>query len=125
MFPEAHAHECFVTAAWRRQCCLRAHGDLLTVLAVIEDPIYLTEPWILTKNFQLDASPMSPVGPPCTPAFEGVNADGSVPHFEPEKNPFVDEMTAKFGVPRDAAVGKPETLYPEYRKKLSPVAPAK
>ena len=39
--------------------------------------------------------------------------------FWPEKNPFVDEMTKKFGVPRDAAVGKPETLYPEYRKKMA------
>jgi hypothetical protein len=41
----------------------------------------------------------------------------------PEKNPFVDEMTKKYGVPRDAAIGKPETLYPEYRKKIPPPAP--
>jgi hypothetical protein len=27
-------------------------------------------------------------------------------------------MTKKFGVPRDAVVGRPETLYPEYRKKM-------
>jgi hypothetical protein len=40
----------------------------------------------------------------------------------PEKNPFVDEMTTKYGVPRDAAIGKPETLYPEYRKKIPPAA---
>jgi hypothetical protein len=31
-------------------------------------------------------------------------------------------MTTKYGVPRDAATGKPETLYPEYRKKISPAA---
>jgi hypothetical protein len=30
----------------------------------------------------------------------------------------VDEMTKKFGVPREAALGAPETLYPEYRKKM-------
>lgn len=94
------------------------HADLLTVLAVIEDPIYLTEPWMLTKNFQLDASPMSPVGPPCTPAFEGVEPDGQVPHFLPEKNPFVDELTESYHVPREATLGGAEMLYPEYRKKM-------
>jgi hypothetical protein len=41
-----------------------------------------------------------------------------VPHYLPEKNPFVDEMTVKYQVPRQAALGFPETLYPEYRKKL-------
>jgi hypothetical protein len=41
-----------------------------------------------------------------------------VPHYLPEKNPFVDEMTTKYHVPRDAALGVPETLYPEYRKKI-------
>jgi hypothetical protein len=43
----------------------------------------------------------------------------------PEKNPFVDEMTTKYGVPRDAAIGTPETLYPEYRKKISAAAAAR
>ena len=47
------------------------HGDILTVLAVIEDPIYLAEPHIITKSFQLSAAPISPVGPPCVSAFEG------------------------------------------------------
>ena len=31
------------------------HGDILTVLAVIEDPIYLAEPHIISKSFQLSA----------------------------------------------------------------------
>ena len=29
------------------------HGDILTVLVVIEDPIYLAEPHIISKSFQL------------------------------------------------------------------------
>jgi hypothetical protein len=32
--------------------------------------------------------------------------------------PIRYEMTAKYNVPSDAATGIPETLYPEYRKKL-------
>ncbi len=100
------------------------HGDILTVLAIIEDPIYLAEPWILSRSFQLSATPLPPIGPPCVTTFEG-NIGTTAPHYLPEKNPFVDEMTTKYGVPRDAAIGKPETLYPEYRKKIPPAASEK
>src|SRR4029077_9037962 len=47
------------------------HGDILTVLAEIEDPAYLAQPHIITKSFQLATAPMSPVGPPCVTTFEG------------------------------------------------------
>jgi len=94
------------------------HGDILTVLAEIEDPIYLAEPQILTKTFQLSPTELSPTGPPCISTFEGRSPGESTPHYLPEKNPFVDEMTRKFGVPREAALGYPETLYPEYRLKM-------
>jgi hypothetical protein len=97
------------------------HGDILTVLAIIEDPIYLAEPWILSRSFQLSATPLSSTGPPCITTNEATSRE-TAPHYLPEKNPFIDEMTTKYGVPRDAATGKPETLYPEYRKKISPAA---
>jgi len=91
------------------------YDDILTVLGIIEDPIYLAEPWVLSKSFQLSATPVSPIGPPCITTYEASLGE-TAPHYLPEKNPFVDEMTTKYGVPRDAAIGKPETLYPEYRK---------
>ena len=69
------------------------HGDILTVLVVIEDPIYLAEPHIISKSFQLSTAPISPIGPPCVSTFEGRPPGESVPHFVPEKNPFVDELT--------------------------------
>jgi len=94
------------------------HGDIMTVLVVVEDPIYLVEPHIITKSFQLSAAPISPIGPPCVSTFEGRPADESVPHFLPEKNPFVDELTKKFGLPRDVVLGRRDTLYPEYRKTI-------
>jgi len=99
------------------------YGDILTVLAIIEDPIYLAQPWLVSKSFQLSAAPLAPSGPPCVSTYEG-NAVQTAPHYLPEKNPFVDEMTTKYGVPREAAIGTPETLYPEYRKKIPPAAPA-
>ena len=96
------------------------HGDILAVLVIIEDADHLAEPWLISKTFQVSPFAVPPIGPPCITTFEGVEAGASVPHYLPEKNPFVDEMTKKYGVPRDAVIGVPETLYPEYRKKLAP-----
>jgi hypothetical protein len=97
---------------------LSRHGDILAVLVVIEDADHLAEPLLLSKTFQVSPNAVPAVGPPCISTFEGVEPGASVPHFLPEKNPFVDEMTKKFGVPKDAVIGMPETLYPEYRKKM-------
>ena len=94
------------------------HADILTVTARVEDPIYLTEPLYLTRTFQLSAVPPIPsVGVPCVPGNEGVPV-GAVPHFPLGKNPFEDELTKNYNIPRDAVLGGPETMYPEYRKKL-------
>jgi hypothetical protein len=73
---------------------------------------------MITKTFRYSPQAISPVGPACIAVFEGTTPGESVSHYAPEKNPFVDEMTKKFGVPREAALGVPETLYPEYRKKM-------
>lgn len=81
------------------------------------------EPWLLSKTFQRSPVSVPPIGRPCISTFEGVDAGAGVPHYFPEKNPFVDELTTKYGVPRDAVIGMPETLYPEYRKKLPPPRP--
>ena len=99
---------------------LARHGDILAVLVIIEDPDYLAEPWLLSKTFQVSPVAVPPIGPPCITTFEGVETGAGVPHYLPEKNPFVGELTTKYGIPRDAVLGMPETLYPEYRKKLSP-----
>jgi hypothetical protein len=105
------------------------HGDIMTVLAVIDDPIYLAEPLIITKSFQLSPTALLPIGPPCVSGYEGRYPGESVPHYVPEKNPFVDELTKLFHLPREAVLGRPETLYPEYRKTIKatyvPPAPCK
>jgi hypothetical protein len=94
------------------------HGDVLTVLVVVEDPIYLTEPVMYSKNFQFDTAPQSPIGPPCVAGYEGVGGDGQVPHFLPGKNPSINEMTELYHIPREALMGGAETMYPEFRKKM-------
>jgi hypothetical protein len=47
-----------------------------------------------------------------------LSAIREVPHFLPGKNPYVEELTKAYGVPSDAALGRAETLYPEYRRKM-------
>jgi len=97
------------------------HGNLLTLLATIEDPIYLTEPLVISSTFERnpdDAAAMTLFGPTCIPTYEGVTAGGRVPHFLPGKNPSVDELTQLYGIPREAALGGAETMYPEYWKRI-------
>jgi hypothetical protein len=94
------------------------HGDILTMTARMEDPIYLAEPLYMTRTFQLSsAQPVLSVGNPCIPANEGV-PEGAVPHYLPGENPFMNDMMRMYNVPAEAALGGPETMYPEYRKKL-------
>ena len=94
------------------------HGDLLTVTARIDDAIYLTEPFYLTRVFQLSGVPsLRTVGQPCIQGSEGV-AEGVVPHYLPGRNPFIDEMTMLYNIPREAVLGGASTMYPEYRKTM-------
>jgi hypothetical protein len=102
------------------------HEDTLTVTAIINDPVYLTEPYVLSRSWKLDPKqPMSTVAEPCTPGGElerlSANGTGTVPHFLPGENPFINEIAKQYGIPVEAVLGGAETMYPEYRKKLEPV----
>lgn len=106
------------------------HGDLLSVTALIEDPVYLTEPFVVSRTWQLDNSAnMLPVPAPCVPEAElpGLQGTGDVPHYLPGKNPSFNEMTRMYNIPQDAVLGGAETMYPEYRLRLKDkyVAPDK
>src|SRR5204862_1190158 len=99
--------------------CIR-HGDLMTVFAVVEDPLYLSEPYVISKSFRLDPeiAPMSPIGPPCIPTYEWTAGDVNVPHIRPGENPSIDELTTLYHIPRGAVLGGAATMYPEYRQTM-------
>jgi hypothetical protein len=104
-----------MTAHWMR------HGDLLTISAHIEDPIYLTQPYVISRTWRLDPTANLPPTPaPCLPVVEvaRLGASGAVPHFLPGKNPFINEVTATYHIPEETVMGGAETMYPDYRKKL-------
>src|SRR5580765_1717668 len=104
------------------------HAETITIVAMIEDPAYLTEPTVVSRSWQLDPTiQQAPFGTPCIPIIESPGQKkGAVPHYLPGENPFVNELTKFYHVPVEATLGGAETLYPEYRKKLKAyVAPEK
>ena len=102
------------------------HGDMMTLALVLEDPIYLTEPYIITRSYIVGPAPVNSAGPPCIPGDEGVEAE-RVPHYLPGKNPLLDELTKVYNIPAEAALGGAETMYPAFRDKMKDkfVIPAK
>ena len=80
------------------------HGDMLTLASQLEDPIYLTEPYYITRSFVTTTNLMNSGGPPCISGDEGV-AEGTVPHYLPGKNPLLDELPRLYHIPREAALG--------------------
>jgi hypothetical protein len=93
------------------------HEDVLTVVMIARDPVYLVEPEIVSKGFRLSPRPVD-YRTPCVPGYEGREPGDGVPHFAPNQNPFLDEFMQFYSLPREAVLGYPETLYPEYRKKI-------
>jgi len=97
---------------------LSRHGDILTMLGIIEDPIYLSEPLLITRTFQLVTRAIRPLDTPCIRGYEGGPSEGSVAQYLPGQNPFIGELTNLYHIPREAVLGGAETMYPDYRKKL-------
>ena len=95
------------------------YDDKLTILAIIDDPVYMEEPHVISRTWQEDADTVVPVYPaPCTPALEAPGlASDAVPHYLPGQNPFERQML-QYGLPPDAVRGGADTLYPEYRELL-------
>jgi hypothetical protein len=100
------------------------HGDLLTVTGILEDPVYLAEPYVLTEVFRSTTNPNGFPLTACEPIEElpRLHEDPTLaPHYLPGKHPALNEVTERYGIPLEAVLGGPETMYPEYRKKLKDV----
>ena len=94
------------------------HDNNLTLVSIVNDPVYLTEPFIRTTDWMLD--PDQNIAPyPCEAVVEVERPLGAVPHHLPGTNQFLKEFPAKYGVPPEAARGGAETMYPEYKLKIA------
>jgi hypothetical protein len=93
------------------------HGDVLTVVSIIDDPVFLTERLVRSQSWTVDAGQR--LGSNwCDYAAELPLGEGIVPHWLPGTNPYLKEFSEWYGIPYEATRGGAETMYPEYRQKL-------
>jgi len=93
------------------------HGDILTAVTVVKDPVYLEEPFVRTSNWVLD--PRQDV---LRTQFDIVDEvtrhpQGYVPHLLPGSPGFEakkTEFAQRKGLPPDAIRGGAATTRPEY-----------
>jgi hypothetical protein len=93
------------------------HGDILTVVSIVNDPIYLTQPFIRSTDLQLDVHQHVPPYP-CEMVEEVHRDRGVVPNWFPGANPSTHEFSDKYHIPYEATGGGAETMFPEFRAKL-------
>jgi hypothetical protein len=100
------------------------HGDDLTVVTIVKDPVFLTELLIRTSNWILNPG-YAPTPQYCAPSREIDHPVGWVPHHLPGTNPWLNDYARKNGFPEAAGRGGAETMYPEYQQKLDtlPIPP--
>ena len=91
-------------------------------MVIVNDPIYLAEPDVVTRSWALDPkSTIATTAAPCVPVSElsRVEAVGSGSSSSAGEKPRRGRDDGALRIPREAVLGYPETLYPEYRKKLN------
>jgi hypothetical protein len=94
------------------------HGNLMTHVLMISDPVYLSEPLVKSNGFVwIENGDLQPY--PCRPAVEVPREKGSVPHHYMGDNPFLREYAERHHIPFEATRGGAETALPEYVNKLS------
>jgi hypothetical protein len=94
------------------------HGDLLTHIFMITDPVYLTEPLVKSNGFRLTANGV--VDPyPCESVDEIVREKGIVPSHLPGTNQASEEFAAKHHLSVEGVRGGAATALPEFAKKAA------
>ena len=97
---------------------IKRYGNYLNVTFIINDPAYLTEPYI--REYSWVYTPDQVIAPfPCEIIPDGtIEAAGTVPNYLPGKNPALNDFAGEYGIPPEAALGGAETTSPDYIKKM-------
>jgi glyoxylase-like metal-dependent hydrolase (beta-lactamase superfamily II) len=105
------------------------HGDMLSILSIVDDPIYLSEPLIRSTEYVLNLTQQISSFGVCGPAQIADeligHPKGYVPHHLPGENNQLREFTSAHGVQPVPALGGAETTYPEYMATLREGAAAR
>ena len=101
------------------------HDDILSIVQVVDDPIYLDEPYVLSITYTYDPT----AGPPtenCSGSSFAENGGRDrhwVPHFLPGQNGAIGEfLEEQPWIPFEPIRGGVKTIYPEYRAVLEGTA---
>ncbi len=110
------------------------HGDLLTITAFINDPVYLSATYVQSRTWRIkvnvvhaelndavaDALPLTQPPMTCSPEEEdpGISDGYHVATVLPGQNSLMDFNPKTYHIPLEAALGGVQTLYPEFRKRL-------
>jgi glyoxylase-like metal-dependent hydrolase (beta-lactamase superfamily II) len=104
---------------------LTRHGDILTIVTVIDDPIYMEEPYVHSTTYAYDPTSVVATETCNSSAFAengGTNRHW-VPHFLPGTNKaWTEWLKNEQWVPEAAVRGGSKTVYPEYRSTLNGTA---
>src|SRR5262245_1295799 len=101
---------------------LTRHGDVLTIVTVVDDPIYQDEPYVESTTYTADLQ--------SNVAFETCNGSSfaenggtdrhHVPHFLPGQNTALTEWLKRDNwIPVEPTRGGVKTIYPEYKATLN------
>ncbi len=96
------------------------NNDVLTAVALMHDPVYLTETFIRTTDYELDLKQHIPPYP-CHVVEEIDRPAGQVPHNPMNSDRSQEEFAAKWKIPIDQVRGGARTMY----LPGAPVSPAK
>ena len=92
-------------------------GELMSHVAIVDDPVYLEEPMVRTNEFSRRLGQY--IGPAIP--FETVDELGDIETGWVPSFPLGtrhDEFARRFDIPYEATRGGAESLYPEYMKKI-------
>jgi hypothetical protein len=97
------------------------HDEILTITTVVDDPVYLDEPYVQSTTYTFDPTASVQMETCNASAFAengGTNRHW-VPHFLPGQNTAITEwLKNEPWVPAASARGGAKTIYPEYRGTL-------
>jgi glyoxylase-like metal-dependent hydrolase (beta-lactamase superfamily II) len=112
----AHSDQATMTERFIR------HGNVLTVVSIVDDPIYLEEPFIRTTNWVLN--PGMEIRRTQFDVVDEVagRPKGEVPHYLPGSDGALQklkEFASRSGLPPAAARGGAASTYPEYQPTMT------
>ena len=101
------------------------HGDRITYMTVLTDPVNLTEPYVRSTNQLRSVRQPEAWLYACDDGEQDVGRrDDEIPSYLFGQNPYLREYADKNRIPLAASLGGAETMYPEYITKLKTVADA-